>query len=94
MENLFSVKQAAYILKVHPLTIRRYIKEERLKAIKIGGNVRIKESALSEFNKDFTPHKPLPKLPNRQGPFKTFNEIDPIFQLQGKGASLDIPKLG
>ena len=56
MDNLLSVKQVAYILKVHPLTVRRYIKEERLKAVKSGGNVRIKESDLSEFNKDFKPN--------------------------------------
>ena len=93
MDNLFSVKQAAYILKVHPLTIRRYIKEERLKAVKIGGNIRIKESALAEFNKDFTPSKQTFKNP-RNSSVKVFNEIDPLFQLQGKGASLDIPNLG
>jgi excisionase family DNA binding protein len=93
MDNLFSVKQAAYILKVHPLTIRRYIKEERLKAVKIGGNIRIKESALAEFNKEFTPNKQIIKNISRKPTFQTFNEIDPIFQLQGKGASLDIPNL-
>ncbi len=90
MENLFSVKQAAYILKVHPLTVRRYIKEERLKAVKVGGNVRIKESALAEFNKDFTPHKQVAKNPLHKTSYKTFTEIDPLFQLQGKGASLDL----
>lgn len=90
MDNLFSVKQAAYILKVHPLTVRRYIKEERLRAVKVGGNVRIKESALAEFNKDFTPNKHLPTAFNKQPSFKIFTEIDTLFQLQGKGASLDL----
>lgn len=90
MENYFTVTQVAYILKVHPLTVRRYIKEERLKAIKVGGNVRIKESALAEFNKDFSPNKQLPKIPNRPSSFKTFTEIDPLFQLQGKGAALNL----
>lgn len=89
MDNLFSIKQAAYILKVHPLTIRRYIKEERLKAVKIGGNIRIKESAMAEFNKDFTPNKQTPKGIKKTS-FKTFSAIDPLFQLQGKGASLDL----
>ena len=55
MDNLFNVNQVAFILKVHPLTVRRYIKEERLKAIKVGGNVRIKESFLADFNNDFSP---------------------------------------
>ncbi len=89
MDNLLSVKQVAYILKVHPLTIRRYIKEERLKAVKSGGNVRIKESDLAEFNRDFKPNKnPIKTI--KQTSFQTFSEIDPLFQLQGKGASLDL----
>ncbi len=93
MDNLFSVKQAAYILKVHPLTVRRYIKDERLKAVKIGGSVRIKESALAEFNKDLIPNRSVFKNINKKAAFNTFTDIDPLFQLQGKGASLDIPKL-
>ncbi len=92
MDNLYSVNQAAYILKVHPLTVRRYIKEERLKAVKAGGNIRIKESSLAEFNKDFTPSKQTFKNVKKTL-VKTFNEIDPLFQLQGKGASLDISNL-
>ena len=91
MDNLFSVNQAAFILKVHPLTIRRYIRDGRLTAIKVGGNVRIKETNLQEFNKDFTPKKPIPKMPGfAKAPVKTFTEIDPFFQLQGRGAALNI----
>ena len=90
MDNLFSVKQAAYILKVHPLTIRRYIKEERLKAVKVGGNVRIRESALAEFNKDFVPRQTIKNPLRKTASYKIFTEIDPIFQLQGRGASLDL----
>ncbi|OGH48092.1 MAG: hypothetical protein A3A51_00455 [Candidatus Levybacteria bacterium RIFCSPLOWO2_01_FULL_39_10] len=90
MEQLFSIKQVAYILKVHPLTIRRYIKEEKLKATKIGGNIRIKESDLANFSKDFIPNKqPASKSP-RKMIYAEFNDADPLFQLQGKGASLDL----
>ena len=96
METLFNVNQVAFILKVHPLTIRRYIKEGKLKAVRAGGNIRIKESELQDFNKDFTAPKNLfKKLPfEKKNPIKIFSEIDPIFQLQGKGASLDLPNLG
>lgn len=92
MDNLFNITQTAFILKVHPLTIRRYIKEGKLKAIKIGGNIRIKESDLQEFNKDFVPNKPVFKsLSKKKGtPIKVFTELDPFFQLQGRGASLNI----
>lgn len=91
MDNLFNVNQAAFILKVHPLTIRRYIKDGRLKAIKVGGNVRIKESQLNEFNKDFTPRLPsLKHSSDVKKPVKAFSDIDPFFQLQGRGAGLNI----
>ena len=91
MENLFNINQAAYILKVHPLTVRRYIREGRLRAIKVGGNVRIKESQLQEFNRDFSPR--IPQMKNgkeTKAPTKIFTEVDPFFQLQGRGASLNI----
>lgn len=94
MEDLFNVNQVAFILKVHPLTIRRYIKDGKLKAVKAGGNIRVKESDLQDFNKDFlSPPRPVFRNinPEKKNPVKIFSEIDPIFQLQGKGASLDIP---
>ena len=47
MENLLNIRETAFILKVHPLTVRRYIKEGELKAIKIGGNIRIKEAQMA-----------------------------------------------
>ena len=73
MENLFNVKQAAYIIKVHPLTLRRYIKEGKLKAIKAGGNIRIRESELQQFNKDFTPQ---PKnIQKRSNMYTTCSEM-------------------
>lgn len=92
MENLFNVKQAAFILKVHPLTIRRYIKEGRLKAIRVGGNVRIKEKDLQDFNKEFTPREQQPKSPFKIKAFtvKNFNNDDPFLRLKGRGARLHL----
>jgi excisionase family DNA binding protein len=91
MENIYNVNQAAFILKVHPLTIRRYIKEGRLKAIRAGGNVRIKETDLKEFNKEYSPNKPqVEKSPFRKAPvFKVFTPDDPFLRLRGRGASLN-----
>jgi len=90
MENLFNVNQVAFILKVHPLTVRRYIKEGRLKAVKAAGNIRIKETALAEFNKDFshTPKEPVVKNPMFLS--KRFTLEDPLFRLKGRGASLNL----
>ncbi len=90
--NLLSVKQVAFILKVNPLTIRRYINDKRLKAIKVGGNVRIEETELQNFHKDLTP---IDRTKNRV--FKTnkladkqFTDEDPLFRLLGRGASLKL----
>jgi excisionase family DNA binding protein len=93
MEQLFNINQAAFILKVHHLTVRRYIKEGRLKAIKVGGNLRIKESALMEFNKDFTPHSRVnTQLPPKRRVLtsKIFSSSDPIFRLNGRGAKVKL----
>ena len=91
MENLLNIKQVAYILKIHPLTVRRYIKEGRLKAVRAAGNVRIKESQLLEFNKDFSsvPSKKQ-TVKNRIIPAKVFTLEDPLFRLKGRGASLHL----
>ena len=89
--NLLSVKQVAFILKVHPLTIRRYINDKRLKAVKVGGNVRIEESELQNFHKDAAP----PEREKSERIFKSsklsakqFTPEDPLLRMQGRGASL------
>jgi excisionase family DNA binding protein len=91
MDNLLNVNQVAFILKVHPLTIRRYLKEGKLKAVRAGGNVRIKESQLNDFNKDFTttPSKKQ-TVKNNIIPSKVFSFDDPLFRLKGRGASLNL----
>lgn len=91
MPTLFNVKQAAFILKVHPLTIRRYINEGKLKAIKAGGNVRILEEDLNNFHKEFTPGQVVLKSPFRKqhAPLaKQFTIHDPFLRLKGHGAGM------
>ena len=92
MENLLSVKQAAFILKVHPLSIRRYIKDKKLKAVKVGGNVRITEDELENFHKEVT-SQPVEKnytLKVKRLPIKEFSQDDPLLRLQGRAASLTL----
>jgi excisionase family DNA binding protein len=90
MENLLNVNQVAFILKVHPLTVRRYINEKKLPAVKAGGNVRIRESDIGAFTREFSvKHKhavgPLEKVSN---PAKPFTADDPLLRMEGRGASL------
>jgi excisionase family DNA binding protein len=92
MENLLNVKQAAFILKVHPLTVRRYIREKKLKAVKAAGNVRIKETDLQEFNKEYVASHPeeTPTMRQKTRPAVTFTVDDPFLRLKGRGASLTL----
>lgn len=90
--NLLSVKQVAFMLKVHPLTIRRYIVDKRLKAIKVGGNVRIEENELQNFHKDITPGEKSKTSVFRTNKLaaKQFGPDDTLFHLMGRGASLKL----
>jgi len=89
MSNLLSVRQVAFILKVHPLTIRRYIKEKKLKAIKVGGNVRIDENELENLKKEVIPYVPMERvLKVKKNIIKVFTQDDPLLRLKGRGASL------
>jgi len=89
MDTLFSVRQAAFILKVHPLTIRRYIKKGTLKAIRIAGNIRIKEKDLQEFHKEIDVNSTTNVAkPSKLNLDKPFSLKDPIFRLLGKVASV------
>lgn len=90
MENLLNIRQVAFILKVHPLTVRRYIKEGKLKAVRIGGAVRVKESQVLDFNKEFVPRETKPQaIRSKIIPAKTFSTDDPFTRLGGRGASLN-----
>jgi len=51
MEKLFTLKEAAKILRVSERTMMRYLKSGKLKASKVG-KWRIKESDLEKFLKE------------------------------------------
>lgn len=49
IENFFTTEQVANILQVHPFTILKFIKQGKLKGIKLGRVYRIKESEVQAF---------------------------------------------
>ncbi len=58
MKELFTVEEVAQILDVHTRTVRRYIKEEKLIAAKVGGQWRIEQENLKKFmnNEEIVEH--------------------------------------
>jgi excisionase family DNA binding protein len=53
--ELLHVKQAAAELGIHPITCRRYIATGQLRAVRLGGRVRVPREALDEFVRPYTP---------------------------------------
>lgn len=49
IEKLYTARECAEMLRVHRDTIIRYLKNGKLKAIKVGRNFKISESNLREF---------------------------------------------
>ena len=90
MDELLTVKQAAIILKVHHLTVRRYINEGKLKAVRAAGNVRITLSDLRAFQEGYIPNqKPMKNTNALTSPSATFAANDALFRMRGRGVSLD-----
>jgi excisionase family DNA binding protein len=89
-DQLYSINQVAIILKVHQLTVRRYIKGGKLKALKIGGNVRVPQSSIDLFTHDINPTFPdvgVKNAPKQEDIFQ-FSLDDSIFRLKGRGLSI------
>ncbi len=87
MDEFYTVNQTAIILKVHSLTVRRYIKEGKLKAYRVGGNIRISINDLRNFTQNFI-SQPRHAKQQSNHQIKEFSYNDPIFSLKGKGLSL------
>jgi len=58
MLELLTVSEVAKILNLHEITIRRHIKQGRLRAVKVGRQVRIRREDLEEFMKPVCPERP------------------------------------
>lgn len=89
MDDLFTVNQVAIILKVHPLTIRRYIRQGKLRAVKLGGNVRISQENLNNFSQSYRPSSYHHKIQTPQATSTPFSASDSLMKLKGRGISLD-----
>lgn len=60
IEKFFTTEQVASILQVHPFTILKFIKQGKLKGIKLGRVYRITESAVHDFLSERSTHGKTP----------------------------------
>ena len=84
MDEFYTVNQASIILKVHPLTIRRHIREGKLKAVRAGGSIRIALSDLKAFTQSFVPRTRSLKEAHSSTE-ADFSLNDPFFRLKARG---------
>jgi excisionase family DNA binding protein len=87
MEELYTIYQAATVLKVHPITVRRYIREGKLKAYRAGGNIRVSLVDLKLFTQSFVPR--VRNMKEHLAPTEAkFSLSDPFFRLKARGLSI------
>lgn len=69
-EQFLTVEQVSKILQLHPYTVLKYIKDGRLRGVKLGRRYRLKKSDVDEFLE-------------RNG-FEKTKEEKKMFKIQGK----------
>lgn len=71
-DHLLTVKEVAERCRIHEMTVRRHIREGRLRALRVGRSLRVRELELQSYMAaaETQPGKPL-------------DENDPIFSLAG-----------
>ncbi|WP_425448214.1 helix-turn-helix domain-containing protein [Dethiothermospora halolimnae] len=78
-KKVFTVDEVSKILGMHPRTIRRYIREDKLKAGKIGGQWRIKKKDLTKLmdDEDYIESKKIEVTNNLRGFVEdNFNKVE------------------
>ena len=87
--EFLTVQETARLLRVTPITVRRYIAQGRLPAVKVGGGVRISKEAVEQLPEPVRMSDSLKKDRRRHG--KPMAADDPLSRLIGIGRS-DGPK--
>lgn len=60
MDKIYTVEQVSEMIRMHPKTIQRYIREGKINAQKVGKSWRITENDLTNFLKKNQSEKELP----------------------------------
>lgn len=90
--DFLTVKETAEILKVSPLTVRRYISRNILHAKRVGRTIRIPRSELERWGEHATPEfETLGSSPIKGQPF---TEDDPLWSIIGMDTPTEMTDRG
>lgn len=84
--HLLTVRETAYLLRVNPITVRRYIADGRLTAVRVGKGVRVSKEAIDQFLAPIEPSR----VRNRNSRIprgKPFTTDDSLWHIVGLGQS-------
>ena len=82
--ELVTIQEAAQMLRVNPITVRRHIQAGELEAVRVGRGVRVRKESLDRFIK---PVAPEAAKQQRKPRGKPTSADDPLWNLVGIGQS-------
>ena len=85
--QLLTVQEAAQILRVNPITVRRHIAHGRLPAVRVGRGVRVHRDAVDQFATPILPEAQKPNPADFAGQPLTYN--DPLWALVGSATDAE-----
>jgi excisionase family DNA binding protein len=84
--ELLTVQETARMLKVNPITVRRFIADGRLPAIRVGRGVRVRKDAVEQLA---TPVVPKAQRAGAVPKGKRTSADDPLWNIVGIGESAE-----
>src|SRR5690242_16911405 len=85
--ELLTVQETAHLLKVTPITVRRFIAAGRLAAVKAGKGVRVNKESVEQFISPVEPKQEQPASAQPKGRPLTFD--DPLWELVGSATDAE-----
>jgi excisionase family DNA binding protein len=82
--ELLTVPETAQLLRVSPMTVRRFIADGRLPAVRVGKGLRVRREAIKRLAKPVAPT--VPERP-RQSFGRPTSADDPLWSIVGIGHS-------
>ncbi len=80
MADLLTVREIASLCQLHEMTVRRHIREGRLKAVRVGKGVRVRSADLEAYLTSGEEARPATRKDIHVQPF---TRNDPLFALAG-----------
>ncbi len=92
MRELLTINEVARMLNVHEITIRRHIKRGKLKAVRVGRQIRVRREDVEEFMEPVRPEHVLVRItvPSKEELDRRKALVERILKRRAEMAPLDV----